>query len=971
MATDTLGSISGKLLLDIRDFQAKLELASKQTQNFVNTTTKGVGDVQKTWKQSLSGIGDNLTKFGRTASLALTVPLTIFAKKALSAATEYDETMNIIRVASGEGEEAIRTLTPTIEEFGTKGRFSLTQVANAVKDMVKDGLTPAEIAMGQLEAAYNMATATGEDLYESQRVLSTTMAAYGAEVQDAARFSDVLTGALNSSQLELEDLSHSIQYIAPVASNLGMTIEELGGVIAQLGDFGIKGSIAGTTLRRAMINLAAPTKRAREAMDDLGVSAFDSSGKMKSWEEIIHDFNEALYQEGEALSYVGGRTKQQEDELDRLTSKYQSAAQKIADYEDGLMGVNLTDEKRNEKIKEQATIMENLSGKIGELNGIQGTAVTVTRKLTDEQRQAYLNNVFGAYAVSGMTALIKDGTEGYLDYADSVGKVGIAQEQAEEASKGLYFEVERFKSLLQLLLQDIGDRFEPIVKKAADVVGKLGDGFKSLDPKIQDSVIAFGFFLAIIGPVAMAIGGLAKILAGEGILGKGLMLLASGIKSVFIALATFLGISVSTLLIYIGVIIAALGVLYLAWKNNWLGIRDIVQSVIKNIQNWLGTALPNWLEAHADFIASLVNFLVAFVNFMTGFFLTNIGNIMQSFIKITALAISIAIRIWATLVSKIGSFLQTIFSNNKVMWTEVAKLIGLTLFHVGKMVESFVNILAALLNGDVKSVLKNTLTLFWNLGAALLNLFTALGGAILGVVVTAINKVLDVINKLFESELIKKGLEKLGIKETKLEIPMPGGGGGGGGWSSALGFGIGLLDEVADELDDTAVKAEEFASDIEESIGNAIDTLSDIDFNQFMEDANAAADSVLAFADGLVGAIDSLKSFQIAFDVDTFTESIYGVADSLREKFTSVGELIEDVDTTNLENAIDLINNPSLASVGITESADQVLASSIPTTSSNITVNIGMYAGSEIEKRQIAKELYNALSDYNLMEGMV
>ena len=61
-----------------------------------------------------------------------------------------------------------------------------------------------------------------------------------------------------------------------------------------LGDAGIKGSQAGTTLRTVMLNLTGANEKATEKLKELGVEIFDSSGKTRSFNAIINDLEGAL-----------------------------------------------------------------------------------------------------------------------------------------------------------------------------------------------------------------------------------------------------------------------------------------------------------------------------------------------------------------------------------------------------------------------------------------------------------------------------------------------------------------------------------------------------------------------------------------------------------------------------------------------------------------------------------------------------
>ncbi|MFR2916963.1 MAG: phage tail tape measure protein [Acutalibacteraceae bacterium] len=86
---------------------------------------------------------------------------------------------------------------------------------------------------------------------------------------------------------EVADMGEAMKYAAPIASSLGISLEETAAAIGIMSDQGIKGSQAGTSLRGALSRLAAPTKAMRSTMEELGVKFFDSKGNMISLSEQV------------------------------------------------------------------------------------------------------------------------------------------------------------------------------------------------------------------------------------------------------------------------------------------------------------------------------------------------------------------------------------------------------------------------------------------------------------------------------------------------------------------------------------------------------------------------------------------------------------------------------------------------------------------------------------------------------------
>lgn len=114
------------------------------------------------------------------------------------------------------------------------------------------------------------------------------------------------------------------------------------------------------------------------------------------------------------------------------------------------------------------------------------------------------------------------------------------------------------------------DRISPFVDKVAE----LAQRFAELDPNVQSAIISTLSLLAVIGPglslLGRFVGNIGNLISTIGNLGLSL----SGVTSGF---GTFMG--------YLGMIAGLLGLLYLAWENNFGGIRDITLQVWQQVQD--------------------------------------------------------------------------------------------------------------------------------------------------------------------------------------------------------------------------------------------------------------------------------------------------------------------------------------------------------------------------------------------------
>ena len=90
--------------------------------------------------------------------------------------------------------------------------------------------------------------------------MASTLRGFGLEAGNANRIADVLAQTSAASNTNITGLGESMKYVAPVASGLGISVEQVSAMLGVMGNAGIKGSQAGTALRAAMTRLSKEPK---------------------------------------------------------------------------------------------------------------------------------------------------------------------------------------------------------------------------------------------------------------------------------------------------------------------------------------------------------------------------------------------------------------------------------------------------------------------------------------------------------------------------------------------------------------------------------------------------------------------------------------------------------------------------------------------------------------------------------------
>jgi TP901 family phage tail tape measure protein len=244
--------------------------------NAVNKTHSAVESVGK----DLTKLSNNVTSMAAPFSiatkgvLALDAALAALAIGGIAYSTKqfssFDDTMRKVSSIIGASDEEIKDLTALTKELGVTTRYTAKEAAEGLEFLAMAGLSASE-SMKALPEVLNLAQASTYGIGETADVLTNIMSGYGIAVEDLGRTSDILTGGFTSANTNLMELGNAFKYVGPVASGMGVSLEETTAILGKLADAGIKGEAGGTALRNILLALVAPAGNAGKLMKELGV----------------------------------------------------------------------------------------------------------------------------------------------------------------------------------------------------------------------------------------------------------------------------------------------------------------------------------------------------------------------------------------------------------------------------------------------------------------------------------------------------------------------------------------------------------------------------------------------------------------------------------------------------------------------------------------------------------------------------
>jgi len=223
------------------------------------------------------------------------LPLAGFALFTKTAATvaSFEEAMATVGAVSGKTSEELAGAIELAREMGATTRFSATSAAEGLVALSRAGFELNE-AMAALEPSLDMATGGGLELGEAAGFVSNTIRQFSMDAEEAVRVANTFTTASNRSNTDMQQLAEAMKYAGTVAGSFNYSVEETAAALGVLADRGVKGSMAGTSLRGVLLALASPTDAAAAALDKLNIRAEELSPATHDLQEIAERLAEGI-----------------------------------------------------------------------------------------------------------------------------------------------------------------------------------------------------------------------------------------------------------------------------------------------------------------------------------------------------------------------------------------------------------------------------------------------------------------------------------------------------------------------------------------------------------------------------------------------------------------------------------------------------------------------------------------------------
>jgi TP901 family phage tail tape measure protein len=239
---------------------------------------KAATSIEQKFAKAGKGIGD----FGKSFSMKVGLPIGAAMTASGLAFGEFDAALRRIQGLVGVAASEIDSYRGTITRLSSETARSGTELADAMFFITSAGLR-GDKALSVLDMSAKAAAAGLGDMKIVADAVTSAMNAYALSNMTAEHATDILVATVREGKMAPEELAGSLGRVLPLASQIGVTFDEIGASIASMTRIGLDSSEAVTALRGALAVLAGKAGRqAEEALSKVGMSLSDLQATLKN-----------------------------------------------------------------------------------------------------------------------------------------------------------------------------------------------------------------------------------------------------------------------------------------------------------------------------------------------------------------------------------------------------------------------------------------------------------------------------------------------------------------------------------------------------------------------------------------------------------------------------------------------------------------------------------------------------------------
>lgn len=250
----------------------------------------------------LAGVADSVLQLD-AAMAAAAVGITAYSIKL---ADEFGTAFAEIATLIGEPADSLLEFKDSIRSYAEQSTASFSEITTATYNAISSGVAYGD-SLDVVAQAERLAIAGKSELGVTTKALVSVMNAFGAEMSDAEKYSDIFFTTVKNGQTTMPELADAIARVAPLAASAGLGFDELAAAIqAVTAETGTSTAETMTALRATIAAIIKPTKEASEKAAELGINFNASALQSKGLAGVLAEVSAATGNNVEEITKLFG-----------------------------------------------------------------------------------------------------------------------------------------------------------------------------------------------------------------------------------------------------------------------------------------------------------------------------------------------------------------------------------------------------------------------------------------------------------------------------------------------------------------------------------------------------------------------------------------------------------------------------------------------------------------------------------------
>lgn len=465
-------------LESLRDEEEGLNETTEETEEETEEAEKKT----KNYGKALEGLVTAAAKAGQ-AILDVAKAAGEMAISGMKAATQvgsdFESSASQLAATMGTSVDNISDLTEKAKELGSTTQFSASQAAEGLNILAMAGLK-AEQQTDAIGPVLNLAAAGSLSLEQAASYTTGAVKGFGDEMENAQKYADLMAKGATLANTNVDGLGAALSGASATAKSYGQDAEGVTLSLLRLAEQNVTGEQAATMLSRAMTDLYTPTDAAKQALDELGVAAYDSNGKARDFTVITDELNKKLSGMTEEQANAYKATIFTTNGLNGFNKMMASSPEKVEAFKNGLAEATGSAE------NQAKTMIDNLQGDVTIMqSAAEGLGITFYETFNDDLRSSVQ---FATDSLGKLTeAFENNGLEGAADVAG-----GIIADIANKAAELAPTLIDTASTIIDSIAKALSENSASIAQSAGKLIISIADGLASNTETILNAVLSIG-----------------------------------------------------------------------------------------------------------------------------------------------------------------------------------------------------------------------------------------------------------------------------------------------------------------------------------------------------------------------------------------------------------------------------------------------------------------------------------------------